>query len=176
MDTQFPGLEVADRIIAWSSLIFITFYEIFVFAKLRFTMDNSAIFLQLTFILVLIQRVIVDFFKEPTLLVTILAPIASIISYALLYYFVFEMMYIVSTIKSMSHIDNRERNRRIKISKIILFAFYLGIYTPSTLIGHIMQKENPKFYFANITFFTANQILRSVIKIPMDLYMIYKFL
>jgi hypothetical protein len=108
--------------------------------------------------------------------VTVLAPIASIISYALLYYFVFEMMYMVSTIKSMTHVDRMTRNRRIKIIKIVLFSLYIGIYIPCTLIGHIMYKENPQYYYGQITLFRVNQGLRIVIKLPMDLFMIYEFL
>ena len=103
-------------------------------------MDRAVLILMLTFIVILIQRKIIDFFKEPPLSVTVLAPIASITSYALLYYFVFEMMYIVSTIKSMTHIDRMARNRRIKIIEIILFSLFVGIYTPCTLIGHILYK------------------------------------
>ena len=108
--------------------------------------------------------------------VTVLAPIASITSYALLYYFVFEMMYIVSTIKSMTHIDRMARNRRIKIIEIVLFSLYIGIYAPCTLIGHILYKEDPQYYYEQITLFRINQGLRTVIKLPMDFYMIYQFL
>ncbi len=86
------------------------------------------------------------------------------------------MMYIVSTIKSMSHVDRSIRNRRIHIYMIILYAIYLGLYTPSTLIGHIMYKEYQKYYFDHITIFRVNQVIRSIIKIPMDIFMIYKFL
>ena len=75
--------------------------------------------------------------------VGILTPIASIISYGLLYYFVFEMMYIVATIKSMSHTDRIERNERIKKTKIILLTLYFVVYTPCTLIGHFMYNSNP---------------------------------
>ena len=75
--------------------------------------------------------------------VGILTPIASIISYGLLYYFVFEMMYIVATIKSMSHTDRIERNERIKKTKIILLTLYFVVYAPCTLIGHFMYNSNP---------------------------------
>ena len=86
------------------------------------------------------------------------------------------MMYIVSTIKSMSHVDRMTRNRRIRIIKITLFSLFLGIYAPSTLIGHILYKEEPQYYYEQITLFRINQGLRSVIKLPMDFYMIYQFL
>lgn len=86
------------------------------------------------------------------------------------------MMYIVSTIKSMTHIDRMARNRRIKIIEIVLFSLYIGIYTPCTLIGHIFYKEDPQYYYEQITLFRINQGLRTVIKLPMDFYMIYQFL
>lgn len=156
MDTRFPALETANQVIAWTSLIVISVLELAVFFKLRFKMDRAVLFLMLTFILILIQRKILDFFKYPPLSVTVLGPIASITSYALLYYFVFEMMCIVSTIKSMSPVDRADRNERIRKIKIILFTLYFGIYTPSTLIGHILYKEDPQYYYEQITLFRVN--------------------
>ncbi len=147
MDTEFPALEVANQIIAWMSVIVITILELVVFVKLRFKLDHAAIFLMLSFILIVVQRKIVDFFKKPPLSVTVLSPIASIISYALLYYFVFEMMYVVSTIKSTSPIERSNRNKRIRTIKAVLFIIYFIVYTPSTLFGNIMYVENPQYYY-----------------------------
>ncbi len=147
MDTEFPVLEVANQIIAWISVIVIPILELVVFVKLRFKLDHAAIFLMLSFILIVVQRKIVDFFKKPPLSVTVLSPIASIISYALLYYFVFEMMYVVSTIKSTSPIERANRNKRIRTFKAVLFVIYFIVYTPSTLIGNIMYVENPQYYY-----------------------------
>ncbi len=147
MDTEFPALEVANQIIAWMSVIVIPILELVVFVKLRFKLDHAAIFLMLSFILIVVQRKIVDFFKKPPLSVTVLSPIASIISYALLYYFVFEMMYVVSTIKSTSPIERSNRNKRIRTIKAVLFIIYFIVYTPSTLFGNIMYVENPQYYY-----------------------------
>ena len=141
MDKEFPALDVSNKVIAWASLLIIPILEIIVFVKLHFKLDLSVIFLMLTFLVIIIQRVIVDFFNYPPLSVTILQPIASNISYALLYYFVFEMMYIVSTIKSMTHTEQRERNKNISRIKIIVFTVQFVIYIPSTLIGHIFYKS-----------------------------------
>ncbi len=110
MDEKFPGLFAAIDVIAWMSIIVIPVLELVVFIKVRFKMDCAALFLMLTFVVIVIQRMIVDKIKDAPLSVTMLSPIASITSYALLYYFVFEMMYILSTIKSIDPIDRARRN------------------------------------------------------------------
>jgi hypothetical protein len=97
-------------------------------------------------------------------------------SYTLLYYFVFEMMFMVSTIKSMTHVDRMKRDRRIRNIKITLFSLHLGLYTPCTLIGHSLYNYNIQFYLDNLTLFRINQGVRSAAKLPMDFYMIYEFL
>ena len=176
MDSRFPDLEIANQVSATISLIVISTLELIVFAKLRFKMDRPVIVLLLTFIIILIQRKVEDFFEDPPLVVTILAPLASIISYALLYYFVFEMMFMVSTIKSMTHVDRMKRDRRIKNTEITLFSLYIGVYVPCTLIGHSLYNSNPQFYFDNLTLFRINQGVRSAVKLPLDSYMIYEFL
>ena len=121
MDSEFPALYISNEVIAWASILIIPILEALVMIKLRFKLDHSAIFLMLTFLAIIIQRIVVNFFNRTPLLVVILSPIASNISYALLYYFVFEMMYIVSTIKSVTYTERRELNKRIKIIKIVVF-------------------------------------------------------
>jgi hypothetical protein len=110
------------------------------------------------------------------LVVTILAPLASITSYGVLYWFVFEMMFMVSTIKSMTHNDRMTRDRRIRNIEITLFSLYIGLYTPCTLIAHSLYNFDPQYYFEQINIFRIVQGMRSVVKLPIDFYMIYEFL
>ncbi len=63
MDERFPNLEIANKAIAWTSLILILILELIVFVKLRLQMDRAAIVLLLTFIAILIQRKVEDFFE-----------------------------------------------------------------------------------------------------------------
>lgn len=67
-------------------------------------MDKAAIFLLLTYLVVIILRFVLDQMGDSnmhvSMLIESLNPIASITSYALLYFFVFEMMFIVATVSS----------------------------------------------------------------------------
>ena len=54
MDTKFPALEIANQVIAWTSLIVISLLELIVFVKLRFKMDRAVLILMLTFIIILV--------------------------------------------------------------------------------------------------------------------------
>ena len=143
MEAKFPDLEIASQIISWISLVTILTFELIVFVKLRLQMDRAATVLLLIFITILIQRKVEDYFEEPPLVVTILAPLGSIVSYALLYYFVFEMMLMASTIKSMTPADRINRDRRIRIIEVTLFSLYFALYTPCTLIGHSFYNIYP---------------------------------
>lgn len=143
MEAKFPDLEIANQVISWISLVTILTFEVIVFVKLRFQMDRAATVLLIIFIIILIQRKVEDYFEEPPLVVTILAPLGSIVSYALLYYFVFEMMFMASTIKSMTPADRINRDRRIRIIEVTLFSLYFVLYTPCTLIGHSLYNYYP---------------------------------
>jgi hypothetical protein len=143
MEAKFPDLEIANQVILWISLVTILTFEVIVFVKLRFQMDRAATVLLIIFIIILIQRKVEDYFEEPPLVVTILAPLGSIVSYALLYYFVFEMMFMASTIKSMTPADRINRDRRIRIIEVTLFSLYFVLYTPCTLIGHSLYNYYP---------------------------------
>ena len=54
MDTKFPALEIANQVVAWTSLVIIFVLELIVFIKLRFQMDRAVLILMLTFIVILI--------------------------------------------------------------------------------------------------------------------------
>ena len=86
------------------------------------------------------------------------------------------MMFMVSTIKSMTHNDRMARDRRIRNIEITLFSLYIGLYTPCTLIAHALYKYEPQYYFEQIILFRIIQGVRSAIKLPIDFYMIYEFL
>ena len=103
---KYPDLEFVNEIVSWTSLIAVALLEAYSFIKLKFKMDTAALLIQINFLIILIQRKIVDFYLgQPPLYITLMAPLASITSYTLLYYFVFEMMLIVATIKSVTHVD-----------------------------------------------------------------------
>ena len=146
MDHRYPGLQITNEIVSAISFYIISILEIIVFVKLRFKLDLFVILLMLSFIVIFLLRVVQSFVEQPPDFVTILLPVAYIICCALMYYFVFEMMFIVSTIKSMSPTDRMERNEGITRIKIAVFTLYFALYTPSTLFGDITYKFNPQLY------------------------------
>jgi len=76
-------------------------------------MDKAAIYLMITYLVVLVQRLFLDIMgdneNQVSTAIESLNPIASILSYALLYYFVFELMFITNTVKSNTH-EERDTN------------------------------------------------------------------
>jgi phosphotransferase system glucose/maltose/N-acetylglucosamine-specific IIC component len=113
----------ANMIIAFISLALLFLFEAFVFFKLRFKMDNAAISLLLIFLLITLERALLPFlvlfqendFQRNALTNELLFIIASLISYALLYYFVFEMMIIRAALSSQNKEEQIKREKSINL-------------------------------------------------------------
>ena len=101
------SLSILNQVIAWTSLLTTVAHSSFVFYRLRLRLDPAAISLILVYLLVILQRLIYDIlddhkFKVPVI-VEFMNPAASIMSSAIIYYLVFEMMIVKNTIGSDCH-------------------------------------------------------------------------
>ena len=137
-------LFILNQVIAWSSLITTLAHSSFVFYRLRLRMDPAAISLILVYLLVILQRLIYDFlddhnYKVPVI-VECMNPAASIMSYAIVYYLVFEMMIVKNTIASNCHKERANRQKRIEVTRVIVYVLFFGFYASTTFWVFVMSR------------------------------------
>ena len=96
--------------------------------------------------------------------------IASQLNWVLLYFMVFEMMYINAKIKSENVHQLKMTRKRISNIRLGMFALYILFYTiPSILIYDPILEIGDDFYKALL-------IIRACTKLPIDVYMFYTFI
>ena len=134
----------------------------------------------LVYLVVFVQRLCIDIFgdlkQEVETLIECLSPSASLLSYALLYFFVFEMMFITNTVKSNTHSEREINQRIIQRNRIIVFGFHFILYAPMTFAVFILYREEIQYYTQNIMMFRIILIFRAILKLVLDGYIITKFL
>lgn len=67
------------------------------------------------------------------MIINVLGPIASLASYGLLYYFVFEMMFIVAMLRSTTHTEMKERTKQIRACRLVVLGLHICIQAPMTI-------------------------------------------
>ncbi len=109
-------------------------------------MDSAAIFLMITYIVIFVQRTILDIFDGMTqgvfIFIECLNPITSIASYGLLYFFVFEMLTIVATLRSNFHCERRIQYTNIRRMRIIIYTLLFFFYFPITMWIYVMSRAS----------------------------------
>lgn len=96
--------------------------------------------------------------------------LASHLSWALLYFMVFEMMYIHVKIQSESLEELKRSRQRIDRHRLVLFSSFVLLYSiPSILIF------DPILEISDTTF-KVLLVVRCAVKIPIDVYIFTKFI
>jgi hypothetical protein len=96
--------------------------------------------------------------------------LASHLIWALLYFMVFEMMYIHVKIQSESLEELKSSRQRTERHKLVLFASFLLLYSiPSILIFDPILEITE-------TIFKVLLVVRCAVKIPIDVYIFTKFI
>ena len=67
-------------------------------------------------------------------------PAASMISYAIMYYLVFEMMFVKNTIASNCHEERSSAQRRIKATRVFVIALFFVIYASTTFWVYVLSR------------------------------------
>ena len=78
-------------------------------------------------------------FKVPVI-VECMNPGASIMSYAIMYYLVFEMMMVKNTIGSNCHKVRAKTQKRIEVTRVIVYALFFGFYASTTFWVFVMSR------------------------------------
>ena len=170
------SLSILNQVIAWTSILTTVAHSSFVFYRLRLRLDPAAISLILVYLLVILQSLIYDIlddhkFKVPVI-VECMNPAASIMSYAIIYYLVFEMMIVKNTIGSNCHKERAKQMKRIEVTRVIVYVIFFGFYASTTFWVFVMSRKDDKYYAAHINEVRIILYLRAVAKIFIDGYLI----
>jgi len=106
MDSEVVNTLVT--VIAWVNVIFIPLIETIVFVliyKKGGKMDKAAIFCLLLYVAVAVVRMLFDAYSyklngSMKAILDLLSTISCLLSYALLYFFVFEMLFVLAILKA----------------------------------------------------------------------------
>lgn len=152
--------------------------EILLIAKLGLRkLDISAIVqLSVCLIAALFRMLLYVVPGNDTTFIQLIGVLTMLASWGLLYYMVFEMMYIRATLESESHQESTTRKHRIHRQRITLFGIYLTVYAPMSIFVFIGLKDYADFYKRNILFCRILLIIRALLRLVIDGWMFTKFI
>lgn len=151
--------------------------ETLLIAKLGFRkLDTSGIVQLSIYLIAAVFRVLMYVVPgNDTTFIQLIGVLTMLASWGLLYFMVFEMMYIRATLESESHQESSIRKHRINRQRATLFGIYLTVYAPMSIFVFIGLKDYADFYKRNILFCRILLIIRALIRILIDGWMFAKF-
>ena len=99
-------------------------------------------------------------------------PAASIMSSAIIYYLVFELMIVKNTIGSSCHEERARQLKRIEVTRVIVYVIFFGFYASTTFWVFVMSRKDDVYYAAHINEVRIILYLRALAKILIDGYLI----
>lgn len=106
------------------------------------------------------------------MILNVLGPMASLTTFGLLYYFVFEMMFIVAMLKSTTHTEMAQKASKIRACRMVVLGLHICIQAPMT-IWIFASAFNKEYYLQHLKLARTLIVIKSVERFPVDAYMIY---
>ena len=168
-------LNAINPYIDWTVLVITAITEVSIFVKLSFKLDFAGIFIAITYISVMLLRILPGQI-ESAILVTILWPIASNIIWVILYYFIFEMKSVHNKLVSPTFQEHLKREKSTKRTRGITIGIFIVFYMLPAVTTYYIVKEENAFYKEKFNVIIGIIIGSRILKCLIDVFICLEFL
>ena len=176
--SSLTTLNSFNYYLSWLCFIAILIIELVLFSKIRFKIDRAAIALMITLLLVAACRVIFVYIDDlqGIALIYFIPAVASVIQSFLIYYFVFEMIFISAVLTSESSQELQKKKRNIKMMRAVAAFLQLLVVATISIGVSVIIDYYPQLYQDNLTLIRGMLIARGLAKLSIEIPLLYQFL